>query len=1204
MISNSRGQPPQSSDRDQQRKFKRYAVNLNGVCHLANGTDIGCEIKDVCLSGMYIVFSRLSNDQNYTSPATGENIELECFFPTPKSIQTININAKIVRLYEKGVGIVFNNPKPATLNTLNTYIRSLLSDNLNTQFNTDQPTTHLTAIKPLELVANCHTLIKTFAPTLINKFIGSFSKESVSAASEASNNTEQNIYFDAANMIINNSALLSTTFLNSVQAQLQTNTITSTDKKSDYSSHYELSIMGDESFEQWLAVKNIINQAQTDHVDIINELNLRLSMLFGEQITTDNNPFGPNLYAQAFNDSLKSINLDHKMNLFCDAAFSKVLSILFGGICDDLNKLLNDNGINPVRPPRKMHADNADKPAQTTREPVEPCTGQNVTANTQNHHITVSDEPGRNKNVSENTDNSNSASSHATYIPAHHSASPNTDKQHNIYQLFNDLKQIKAQIAPKYNGGVGINTAGNTTTNLGDTQPVEEFSIDEIVNALSSLQLEKVADTGNFSQQKDLGTRTLLALKGDSESSNTNKMIGARNSNVINVTTNLFESLLQDMLVADSVRDWINKLEIPILKLALKDDSIFTDKNHIARQVLNKISQLEGYTQLPGLGIQNAVCNKIEKLLDRVTQDIDTNPGIFKEALKEVNTLIKVQNTAYDENVLDVINACNKEYAANTKIANNSESPVDRKTWHPWEKQAYRLNVGAWLYFSDPSNNGQRLRLAWVSRNRDRFVFVNLKGIKEQTLSFEQLSRRLRDSSIIVLESADDMALDRAQHNMLDKMHKQLIFESTHDQLTGLINRREFERLLEARLSQQNSIIYQDALCFLEIDQFDIINSTYGYDAGDKLFIDFSALLLRSLNGKGTLARVNGNAYALLVENHTAAEARELIKQHLEILKEFRFTWEDNNITVSLSIGMVPITDFEAVPSELLQIAEKCCHTSKEKGGNHIDVYQRNDQTEEMHNSIMQYVLQIDDTIANNNIELLCQKIAPVQAGDKKIAHHSEIIIRVRDNKGNFIPTQDFILAAEHHHRITTLDRWVIASTLKWMAANKEQMEIIGGFAINLSGRSLNDESFLEYVLDQVTQSQVPTEWICFEITETADIDSLSDASEFINKIKETGCHFSLDDFGSGLSSYAYLKSLPVDYLKIDGAFVKNMHENPEDYAVVKSICEIGHFMGKRIIAEFVENEMILDKLREIGVDYAQGYHIQKPTPLINYKAV
>ena len=559
--------------------------------------------------------------------------------------------------------------------------------------------------------------------------------------------------------------------------------------------------------------------------------------------------------------------------------------------------------------------------------------------------------------------------------------------------------------------------------------------------------------------------------------------------------------------------------------------------------------------------------------------------------------MVTIQDMAYGENIQEVIQACNEEYALIKK--NREDNPVkvpaDDYQWQPWEKQARRLNVGDWLLFSNTSSSSQRLRLAWISENLDFFVFVNLKGIKEIALDLVELSLRLRDSTAIVIESADEPALDRAQHSMLDRLHKQLIFESTHDQLTGLINRREFERVLNTKLSRLEHQQCQLVLCYLDIAQFNIINSSYGYEAGDKLLMEFTDILLRTLNGQGLLARVGGDTYTLLLDSTTAAEARTIIQLQIDTLKNYRFQWQDSNLSISLNIGLVPINDFNANAAELLRTAEISCRTAKEKGSNQIHIYQRDDQAMVFQQHVIQQVLQIGNTIQGDNIELRCQRIAPIQTDDINQPYHSEILIGVKDDKGKVIPTQDFILAAEHYHRITAVDRWVVSSTLGWMAKHHDLMPAIGGLAINLSGRSINDESFLTYVLDQIEKSGVPTEWICFEITETSGIANLSDATVFIDKLKDTGCHFSLDDFGSGLSSYAYLKNLPVDYLKIDGAFVKEMHKNETDYAVVKSICEIGHFMGKKIIAEFVENDEILALLKEIGVDYAQGYGIEMP---------
>ncbi len=242
----------------------------------------------------------------------------------------------------------------------------------------------------------------------------------------------------------------------------------------------------------------------------------------------------------------------------------------------------------------------------------------------------------------------------------------------------------------------------------------------------------------------------------------------------------------------------------------------------------------------------------------------------------------------------------------------------------------------------------------------------------------------------------------------------------------------------------------------------------------------------------------------------------------------------------------------------------------------------------------MEWVSEIDRALDENRLVLNCQRIAPIGSDPDTEAHY-EILLTMLDDRGEMIAPTDFIFAAESYNRMAAVDQWVIEHALAWMSKNRATLDRIGGISINISGHSINDEGFADFVLRQFSTSRVPTGKVCFEITETAAIANLDNAVNFINKMKLIGCKFSLDDFGTGLSSYSYLRNLPVDFIKIDGVFVKDLSDNPGDYAVVKSINEIGHFMGKKTIAEFVENDEILEQLREIGVDYAQGYGIERP---------
>jgi EAL domain-containing protein (putative c-di-GMP-specific phosphodiesterase class I) len=245
---------------------------------------------------------------------------------------------------------------------------------------------------------------------------------------------------------------------------------------------------------------------------------------------------------------------------------------------------------------------------------------------------------------------------------------------------------------------------------------------------------------------------------------------------------------------------------------------------------------------------------------------------------------------------------------------------------------------------------------------------------------------------------------------------------------------------------------------------------------------------------------------------------------------------------------------------------------------------------------VMEWVTQLDQAVDDGRLILNCQRITPIQNGeDTTDATHYEILLTMQDELGDVMPPSEFILAAETYNRVTVIDRWVVEHVLQWMSDHRDELDYFGGFAINVSGHSVNDETFADFVLDQFSRCQAPTSKVCFEITETAAIANLDNARDFMNRMKIIGCRFSLDDFGTGLSSYSYLRNLPVDFVKIDGVFVKDLASSPGDYAVVRSINEIGHYMGKKTIAEFVEDDEILAQLREIGVDFAQGYGIEKP---------
>jgi diguanylate cyclase (GGDEF)-like protein/PAS domain S-box-containing protein len=430
------------------------------------------------------------------------------------------------------------------------------------------------------------------------------------------------------------------------------------------------------------------------------------------------------------------------------------------------------------------------------------------------------------------------------------------------------------------------------------------------------------------------------------------------------------------------------------------------------------------------------------------------------------------------------------------------------------------------------------------------------------------------------------------------ELNRRLSYAASHDVLTELVNRREFEQRLERALKSAKARETSYAVLYLDLDQFKIVNDACGHNAGDALLKQIGSLLKSKIRWRDTLARLGGDEFGVLLESCTMDEALRTAETLRENIADYRFTWDDRTFRLGGSIGVVPITAATDDVASLLSAADSACAAAQEAGRNRVYNYQENDIDLMKRRKEMQWAARISNALDENRFELFRQTIQPLQNNAEPGAHY-ELLIRMRDEQGQLIAPGLFIAAAERYGLMTAIDRWVIAQAFTWLVSEADERERLSLCAINLSGQSLADEKFLPFVVEQFKKSGLSGSCICFEITETAAIASYSQANRFIHALKELGCRFALDDFGTGLSSFGYLKHFPVDFLKIDGSFVKEILHDPIDREMVRSINEIGHLTGKRTIAEFAENTEIITMLRGMGIDYAQGYGVSEPKRLM-----
>lgn len=434
------------------------------------------------------------------------------------------------------------------------------------------------------------------------------------------------------------------------------------------------------------------------------------------------------------------------------------------------------------------------------------------------------------------------------------------------------------------------------------------------------------------------------------------------------------------------------------------------------------------------------------------------------------------------------------------------------------------------------------------------------------------------------------------------KMARQLSWQATHDALTGLVNRVEFERRLNALVEHSNSDGTQHSLLYLDLDQFKVVNDTCGHVAGDELLRQVSGLLQKGIRDSDTLARLGGDEFGVLLSGCPVERAVTIAESLRQAVSQFRFAWQDKSFVVGISVGVVSISGGREQSARVMAAADAACYSAKDKGRNRVQVYLESDTELAQRQGEMQWISRLIRAMEENRLILYCQRIRSAQRDEEREVHH-EVLLRMVDENGKMVPPMAFIPAAERYNLMPTIDRRVVARTFEAAAhINAVRRDIQTVLSINLSGASLNDDTLLRFISDQFSLHGIPPRMICFEITETSAIANLTRTTRLISELRKLGCRFSLDDFGSGLSSFAYLKNLPVDYLKIDGGFVKDMARDPISRAMVKAIHDIGHVMGIETIAEWVDSDETLAMLRQMGVDYVQGYGVGKPVPLDNIR--
>ena len=524
---------------------------------------------------------------------------------------------------------------------------------------------------------------------------------------------------------------------------------------------------------------------------------------------------------------------------------------------------------------------------------------------------------------------------------------------------------------------------------------------------------------------------------------------------------------------------------------------------------------------------------------------------------------------------------------AHAPDAEPAASDPEQRSLQRWMNRARQLRTGDWLRDQTRPDAPQYVRLVWVARSFSRFVFVNHQGLRVVELNLPELARQMRKGIIVPDSQYDRPLVDESIDRMVRNVYDQLSWVSTHDDVTGVLNRREFERMVEQQL-----VRHEDSRTLLHLDLrgFRLLSDTAGYEAADQSLKRVAAIIGEHAADGMPVARLADTEFALLVP---AEQDESLARQIMKALEAERFTFNQRDYQLSANIGLVPELPALVSAERWLRASERALYNARKQGPGKISRYAPDGDDQARQEQIAARVAGLNNP-DNESMLLRCQKIIPLHA-QANLPTQYEILISMYDDSGGMITGQDFINMAERYDRMQVVDRWVVGHMLDWLRDKAPDAGKVAGVCINISGHSLNDQSLLEFIYEKLSQKDAPIERLWFEVTEASAIQDIQAVAEFMAEMQELGCRFCLANFGSGPGSFEFMRELPVDLIKIDSAFTAGLESSETDRAMVKSMVDMAHYMKREVIASKVESRAVLDVLRQLGVDYAQGFLIEKP---------
>ena len=1252
-------------DPRERRNSPRKPIKLAAQIDLGTGESWPCQIADFCPEGLFVRYSGETSRKLDRAFASATPSELIVRFRDPDGKRRHELLVSIVRRIDGAMGVNFTR-------TNSEAVAAMLQ-----QFGGSHGQERASLRAPSERVQfvlhqSARAVIQHVEPLMDACFVqmASALKE---AAQKAASDQQANELMDFSGQVQARQRVIWRHIARNLESPLKPA------PKGFPGS--ELSVVDKGEFEDWLTIRVMVTKADTQYRKDLLQLKLRLDNLGIANATGHHNPLGPSLVCESFHAGLGQLKASREVEKICLKVFERSVLFQLGPLYQELNNILIRHGVLPDLDLSKYLSEQA--PASSQSKPI----------SEQSQSVQSQDEPARTT--------SQPATTPPTSTPASRETEPGKARLGNEFRSYAQAAQTAFSTVRNLLGTLAASRATR-----GDTEPApfpvnaQPMSSGELQRELQKLQAGPVDSSSNVIPLRERvveKVRESGAKKLDDEQQGT-----------LDVVDRFFNSVTASPKLSEYAQERIRQLEVPVLKVVMRDPTFFDDKNSPVRGVMNRLAQLG----VKGGRLNPVVQRRVDELIHRITTEFEQDTGVFEQTVQELDGLIDRQNLVYRRNVervtaaaegsqkvaesktavTDVLNrklagrkipkavlslldggwrdllsltwirqgadsqiwqdylsvvdsllmfAEDRDSTVNlpellrviqdglASISSNhmpssqirdelkqflvrspdrppetvevppilpekdlkqSLSEREQRSLQRWINRAQKLRTGDWLRDQEKPDEPQYIRLVWMARGFSRFVFVNHQGMRVVELELDALARHMRKGIIVPDGQYERPLVDESIDRMVRNVYDQLSWASTHDELTGLLGRREFERMLDQQLARRED---ERSLLRLDLRKFRLLNDTAGYQAGDDT-LNSVANLLRGHVGDGMpLARLAGNEFGMLVPSENADDvARNLIAA----VEEAEFVYDGRSYRLSASVGVVPELPGLISAERWLRASEQALEASRQKGHGKIAVYSLDADDQARQEQIAAKVASLGD-LDEERMLLRCQKIIPLHSRTNMAAQY-EVLISMYDDSGVLITGGDFVRMAERYDRMQAVDRWVVGHMLDWLRVQVPDPRHLGGVCINLSGYSLNDQSLLEYIYEKLSEKDAPIERLWFEVTEASAINDVQAVADFIIEMKELGCKFCLGNFGSGPSSFEFMRSLPVDLIKIDSAFTGQLNTSEADRAMVKSMVDMAHYMDREVIAAQVESRDVLDTLRQLGVDYAQGFVIEKPRSL------